>query len=150
MNPQDPTVISPTPPIVPGQAEPVAVPPEVMFQPIAPPGPMPSPVAQQLPGAPIQPITNLPKPPKRNKKPLIVGLTLVGLLIVITVGAVLLGGKKKTNTATQTPTTTLQGPQPAQAIDVEQASNSISQDVSGHDNAKDFPNGELDDKTLGL
>lgn len=150
MDPQDPTVIVPSPPIVPGQPEPVTIPPEGMFQPIAPPGPVPSPGIQQLPGVPIQPITNLPKPHKSNKKPLIFGLVLVLLLLGITVGAVLLGGNKKTNTGTQTQTTTAQGPQPAQAIDVEQASNSISQDISGHDNSKDFPSNELDDKTLGL
>lgn len=77
--------------------------------------------------------------------------TLVLLLIGITVGAIVLGGSKKTSTKpTDTTTSTPQGPQPAQAIDVEQASNSITQDVSGHDNSKDFPTAELDDKTLGL
>ncbi len=168
MNPQnDPFVINPTPqepaqpPVVPGgSAEPIVPAPESMFQPITPPVPEPvQPIATYdpgyvQPGMPTQPqpITNLSaKSTKKSKKPLIFGGVLLFVLIVVTVGAIVLsGGGKKADDNTAQQTAAPQGPQPAQAIDIEQASNSISQDVSSHDNAKDFPNDELDDKSLGL
>jgi hypothetical protein len=100
---------------------------------------------------PIQPITKLPSTKKPSKKlPLIIGGALVGVLLLITVGAVLLSGGDKTAKITETPTQTLDGPQPAAAIDVEQANSAITQDVTGHDNTKDFPEDMLSDKALGL
>lgn len=84
------------------------------------------------------------------KKPIIIALILILLMGGITAGAVLMSGNKTKQTTTQQSTDQPQGPQPAQAIDVEQTNNSINQDVTGFDNTKDFPDTMLDDSTLGL
>lgn len=141
-----------------------------MFQPIVPampqqpdamaqPQPMnagPSPVGQQRPfpqePVPIQPITKLPQPPKKSsmKKPLIIGGALLGILAIVTVLAIVLSGGKGQQAPTQQQADQPQGPQPAQAIDVEQTNNAINQDVTRFDNTKDFPDNMLDDSSLGL
>ncbi len=156
MNPQDPTLITPSQPapptqpvVVPGQVPIQPIQPEAMFQPITPPVPA-QPPSQFSPAEPVQPITNLPKPKKKSKKPLIIGVSTIVLLFVITGAAIALGGTKKQANTPQQQTAAPEGPQPAAAIDVEQANNSIGQDVTGLDNNKDFPSAELDDKTLGL
>jgi amino acid transporter len=118
------------------------------MQPSAQPGFIPGVPA----GQPIQPITKLPTAKKPSKKlPLIIAGSLVGLLVIITVGAVLLsGGDKQPVQQNTNQTQGLEGPQPAAAIDVEQANNAITQDVTGHDNTKDFPDDMLTDQSLGL
>lgn len=105
-----------------------------------------------FPQAPIQPITKLPTSKKPSKKlPLIIGGAIVGILLLITIGAVLLSSGSKKPVQQDAPQTQgLEGPQPATAIDVEQANNAITQDVTGHDNTKDFPDDMLSDKALGL
>lgn len=84
------------------------------------------------------------------KKPLIIAAILIILIGGITAGAVLLSDAGKNQTPVTQQTDQPQGPQPAQAIDVEQTNNSINQDVTGFDNTKDFPDTMLDDSTLGL
>lgn len=159
MNPQDPMIVRPNQPV--GGPQPVAQP-EQMFQPIVPPepqtmqqpqpGPQPTPAFPAFSQTPPEPITKLPTPPQKKsmKKPLIVATVLILLLGGITAGAVLMSGSKPKQAATQQQTDQPQGPQPAQAIDVEQTNNSINQDVTGFDNTKDFPDTMLDDSALGL
>lgn len=86
------------------------------------------------------------------------------LVIIIVVGVVLLlimaiavaissqGNKDKNKQQNQSSTdsTQAQSLQPAQAIDLEQANNAISQDLSSIDDETDFPATSLDDKALGL
>ncbi len=145
MYPQDPT---PMQPIV----EPQPTTTQPMFQPVTPPGPIPPNPSQPQPyGQPPMPLMGAGMVPRgKNKKPLFIGIAALAVLLLVTLLVVLLStSKPKTVEAPQT-TNEPQGPQPAQAIDVEQASNSISQDITGHDNNKDFPSGQLDDKSLGL
>lgn len=169
-NPQQPT-FGPQPGQDVQQAN-VPIPPaNAMFQPIVPPSPQsvgsfdPSVVQPGTQGAnPVdfsssdqpfqspQPMTKLPTPPKKPsiKKPLIVASITILVLVAVTAGAIMFaGGKKQTPVATDQ-TQQAQGPQPAQAIDVEQTNNSINQDVTGFDNTKDFPDNMLEDTQLGL
>lgn len=177
MNPQDPMLITPQlspdaqptqgamPPQPGGMSSPAVPAADTMFQPIMSPPPQqaamdmaPNGVVTPMAGPqfggqqPIQPMTKLPNQPKKTspKKPLLIGGILIMLLIVVTVVAVVLGGGKKQTPATTQQTDQAQGPQPAQAIDVEQANNSIGQDVTSFDNAKDFPDNMLDDSSLSL
>lgn len=98
---------------------------------------------------------NLPGPAKKAPNKLIIiiiaGVSLL-IVLVIVVFVASQSQKPKTNQA-NTPATNSAQPQnlePAQAIDLEQASNAISQDLSSLDDEKDFPATSLDDKTLGL
>jgi amino acid transporter len=106
----------------------------------------------EAPNQPIQPITKLSTNKKPSKKlPLIIAGSVVGVLVLITLGAVLLSGGNKQPVQNNTnQTQAAEGPQPASAIDVEQANNAITQDVTGHDNTKDFPDDMLTDQSLGL
>lgn len=83
---------------------------------------------------------------------IIAGVSLLLLLIIIAVIAS--SGQnsadKQANQAQQIDTSQLESLQPAQAIDLEEASNAISQDMSSLDDERDFPADSLDDKTLGL
>jgi len=116
------------------------------------PDPASSPPSSYEAPNPIQPITNLGKPTKKkSKKPLILAVIVVGVLLLVTTIVVVIASSSQNNTQNnQQQTEAPQGPQPAQAIDIEQANNSITQDITSHDNNKDFPEDQLSDKNLGL
>ncbi len=94
------------------------------------------------------------KPVKSSKKgPLIAAAVGISAILILTVAVVLLGGGESTTKQPATQTTT--NPQalllqPAQPIDIEQANNAISQDLSTLNDEEDFPSSSLDDKSLDL
>ncbi len=111
------------------------------------------------PGAPggVPPKVNyagaptMPTPKSADKKRLIV----LGLIIVVAVAILLYvlvksTGNKSTPPATTTTSDQSQGPQPATALGIEQASNAISQDISSLHDDVDFPPNALKDASLGL
>lgn len=91
-----------------------------------------------------------------KSKFLLIAFITVVVLVVITVAAVLMAPKKKKAVTTkksdtsQTNSNGAKGPQPASALDVEQANNSINQDISNPNDDNDFPANQLDDKSLNL
>lgn len=106
-----------------------------------------------------KPVTNFPQAEKPNtsktgipKKIIIIGAT-IGISILLMIIIVVVSMSKKSDTSTQ-PETPVPSqslvPEPATASGLQQTNTSISQDLSGLDNAKDFPATRLDDKTLGL
>lgn len=104
-------------------------------------------------GQPVPTVTGLPKKPRKN--PFMVIFFVLGILFLIAIVAAILfnsNSSKKPNSNNQTTTqaTTTQGATKAAAIDVENASNSISQSLSGLNDEQDFAPATLDDKTLGL
>lgn len=109
-----------------------------------PPAPAPNQVAPQQPHKPV----------KNSKKgPLIAAVAGISSILILTVVVVVLGGGESTTKQPATQTTT--NPQalllqPAQPIDIEQANNAISQDLSTLNDEEDFPNSSLDDKSLDL
>jgi hypothetical protein len=102
-------------------------------------------------GANGAPVVSAPKKPPVL---LIAGISVSVLtLITIILIVVLYANKKpapKATQITQSQTNTTQNARPAQAFDVEQANNSIGQDISGANDDHDLPSNQLDDKTLGL
>lgn len=88
---------------------------------------------------------------KGPKIAIVVGVVVAVILIVVAVVASMSGSKKpvQKNEKTQQSSAS-QSFQPAQAIEVEETSNALSQDLSGVDDEKDFPAGQLDDKSIGL
>lgn len=92
--------------------------------------------------------------PKRNRLPFIIAGVVVGLLLIVTFIVVLTSKDKPAPTAKpQVSTSDTTGSsflRPATAIDVEQTSNSVSQDLSGLNDDSDFPANKLDDKALNL
>jgi len=125
------------------------------LQPQQPPQPniygpvLPSPA----PGVPPQPQFQPPMPPKSNKKVFIIGGAVAGIVVLLIIVAVvaLSGGNKNQPPAEEhQETTEAEGPQPATAVDVEHANNSISQDISGLNDDRDFPVDQLEEKTLKL
>lgn len=89
---------------------------------------------------------------KGSKGPLI-AIIVVAAIFLIVVGVVLATGGSKKKTTKDTSTTKTDAAsvlQPAQAIELEQTNNAVSQDLSGLDDEKDFPASSLEDKTLGL
>ncbi len=94
-----------------------------------------------------------PEVPKKNRLPWIIAGALIGLLTISIIIVVLLGGDKQPSTLKPKnikSEATAQAMQPATAIGTEEASNSISQDISGLSDDTDFPANRLDDRTLGL
>ncbi|MCA9333048.1 hypothetical protein KDA00_04220 [Candidatus Saccharibacteria bacterium] len=92
--------------------------------------------------------------PKSSGKPkflivLVAGIVILGLMTAVAL-IVAKPTKKKTTSTSQQATDKNEGPQPAEAIDVEQTNNSINQDVSGLNTDEDYPTTQLDDKALGL
>jgi hypothetical protein len=140
--------------------------PDKFFQPSAQAAPPPQPVQPgQVPGAPYggppQPAPQFPQQspappaPKKPKTLVIVSIVLgVLLVLAIIVALIMNSGDKTANQAQPTPaqdsTTQAEILEPAQSVEVEQTSNSLSQDLSGLDDEKDLPTNSLDDKTLGL
>lgn len=76
----------------------------------------------------------------------------IALLLILGIIVALSSTGNKSNNQAQQPQETGQSEnlKPAQAIDLQQASNAISQDLSSLDDEKNFPANSLDDKTLGL
>jgi hypothetical protein len=143
--------------------------PDKFFQPSTQVGPPPqSAQPGQVPGAqyggpgqqPPLPQQNPPQPiqqsPKKSQKTMVIASIIVGVavgLIIITALVVSNADKAANQTEqTQTPDSTTQAEilEPAQSVEVEQTSNSLSQDLSSLDDEKDLPADSLDDKTLGL
>lgn len=83
----------------------------------------------------------------------VIFIVLIASFIISAVAAIVIATVKNsvdTPPAAQTsaPATHMQGK--ATAIDVENVSNSISQSLGGLSEEQDFPQSQLDDKTLGL
>lgn len=130
--------MDPQQPYAPNQSQPPTI-----YGPALPP-PSPTPAGQ----APFRP----PAPQKSNKKLFIIGGAVAGLVLltIVALVVILTNGKKPPQQQQQEETTQAQGPQPAKAVDVEQANNSISQDISSLNDDQDFPADQLDDKSLKL
>lgn len=122
-------------------------------EPLAPYTPPQQPVVVPVPNQPT-PQQPPQKSVKNSKKgPLIAAVAGIGAILVLTVAVVLLGGGESTTKQPATQTTTNAQAlllQPAQPIDIEQANNAISQDLSTLNDEEDFPSSSLDDKTLDL
>lgn len=127
--------------------------PENLFKPSQPQGPPTPPSQPQMPSLD-------PHPDKeqygvsdgRKKKMLILGGGLVILLAVSAIAAVLLSpNSKKNNQQTEQQSTQSTGiiKEPS-AVDIESVNNSVSSDITGLDDAKDFPETSLSDKELEL
>ncbi len=92
-------------------------------------------------------------PVTKSRKKLIIIASVVGGVIFLLIIAVILGGGSKQPTSTKAPTsktTETQALKPAQAIEIEEANNALSQDLSSTDDEKDLPAASLEDKTLSL
>lgn len=92
--------------------------------------------------------------PVRSRRGLLIaaitgGAVIIILIILAVVLTMSSSGSKEKPAVTETDTST-QALQPAKSIELEQANNSINQDMSGLNDEKDFPANSLDDKTLGL
>lgn len=114
----------------------------------AQPAPQPQTAAGSAPAA-----TQYPAKKGPNKLVIIVIAGVALLLVLVVIAVVVSSGKPsddQANQAQQIDPSQLQSLQPAQSIDLEQANNAISQDLSSLDDEKDFPTDSLDDKTLGL
>lgn len=93
-------------------------------------------------------------PAKQGPNKLVI-IVIAGIALLVVLGIVAAvstaGNKPKTNQTQQTEGTgQSENLKPAQAIDLQQASNAISQDLSSIDDEKNFPADSLEDKTLGL
>lgn len=111
-------------------------------------GAQPVPQAQGVVGAPVQTAKS-----SGPNKLLIVAIAGVVLVVILGVIALLLSGsdtQKAKQPNDQTDTSQAESIQPAQALDVQQAGNAISQDLSDLDDEKDFPANALDSKALNL
>lgn len=110
--------------------------------------------ASQQPPVPQQNPTQ--QPPKKSQKTLVIVSIVVGVLIglAIIIALVANSGNKTANQSQQAQpqdnSTQAEILEPAQSVEVEQTSNSLSQDLSSLDDEKDLPADSLDDKTLGL
>ncbi len=117
-----------------------------MFQPSTGGQPLQTP----LPTAPT-PVAS-PPPAKKSSKTLL--FVVIGSLIVlfIVIIAVLLadGGKAPSPTKSATTTNTSSTFDPATALDVQQASDDISNNLNQVNDSQTLPPSALDDKTLGL
>lgn len=122
----------------------------------------PPPVQPEVPGEAYgslpqtsSPQSSSPEPltPKKNRLPFIIAGVLVGLLLILTLIGVFASKSKTPTTIKPAASTSDSGSNallPATAIGIEQASNSISQDLSGINDDNDFPPNKLDDRSLGL
>ena len=110
-------------------------------------------------GAPQQPQPQQPSQysansqrARKSRKGLVIAIV-AGLVLIggLTAYALLAGGQKPApKQTTTTDASQSQVLEAAQAIDVEQTNNSLSQDLSRLDDEKDLPNSSLEDTTLGL
>lgn len=114
--------------------------------------------AQSGYGAVPQPSSSMPTSatppgtPKRNRTPFIIAGVLGGILLILTAIAIVASNKPTGNNTQKTSEDTNAASFliPANAIGVEQTSNSISQDVSGLNDDSELPPNKIDDKALGL
>lgn len=107
------------------------------------------------PNSPVASGINDPEEEPKSKKGLIIGAIIGGslILLLIIIAVIASSGDKNTKKPQQNanPTSTqTQAILPAQAVEVEQVNNSLSQDLSRLDDEKDLPNNSLTDATLGL
>ncbi len=103
-------------------------------------------------GQPVQSDSNNQSPLK-NKKVLIIS-SVAGAVVLLILAVVLVassGSKTQKTTTNDTGTANKESIlSPARAIDIEQVSNSISQDMSNMNDDSQLPATRIDDKTLGL
>lgn len=116
---------------------------------------VPQPQAQPAAGPTSQSPTSNNTQKKRGKLPkgpLIAGIVGGVLVIGLLVTALLLGGSntKPAQTTTQPDSGQSQALQPAESVELEQANNALSQDLSRLDDEKDLPGNSLEDSALGL
>ncbi len=118
---------------------------------------MPGPQSQNsitppMPSNGQQPVVTSGGPKKPKLLIIVIGSVL--LLGLITVLALIFASPNKSTTdttdTTQEQTLENVGPQPAEAIDVEQSNSAINQDISELNTDNDYPATQLDDKELGL
>lgn len=115
-------------------------------QPAVPPTPQP----QQQTDTPLY-SPDAPKNEDKKRNRILIALGSLILLFVIVVVVTLALSGNGSPPAEETPANNQhQGPQPAAAIDVEQTNDSINQDISSLNDLSDFPENELDDRSLGL
>jgi hypothetical protein len=112
-----------------------------------PPGPI---VNGSIPGQ-----INDPQEPPKSHKGLIIAGIVAGVLVVVGILIFLIanadpGNKAKTKETTQQSTTDAPALEPAQSVEMEQANNALSQDLSRLDDEKDLPAKSLENDTLGL
>ncbi len=99
------------------------------------------------PQTPVQPAQNHRRGPVIA---IIVGIVVALLLVLAAIFATSSSTKTADQATTPKQSASSQVIEPAEAIEVEQTNNSISQDLSTLDEEKDFPATGLDDKSLGL
>ncbi len=108
-----------------------------------------------------QPVVLPPQPPvppeetkqAGNKLPLVLGIVAaIELLLIIGLLIAVAAKPKTSKTANNNAgnTSQSQGPTAATSTSVQTGSDSISQDISGLNDDKDFPTKALDDSSLGL
>lgn len=85
-----------------------------------------------------------------KKKVIIAAAGAVVFILILAISAVVLTGSTKEAPQEQPQAVAPQGPQPATNASVEQANNSITQDLSSIDDATDFPEDQLSDDNLNL
>lgn len=101
--------------------------------------------------APVSPIEPFePASSNKTKKIVIIGaIVIVVILSIVAIVASLSGGGDKKKDAAQTTQTSELTRNPS-AIDIENINNSINSSITGLDDEKDFPEANLDDKSLEL
>jgi hypothetical protein len=89
--------------------------------------------------------------PDKKRRIMIVIFGVLALAFMISVAVALLNsGDSQETPVDEQSSSQIQGPQPAQAIDVEQTNNSINNDLSGLDDNADFSKDDLSDDSLKL
>ncbi len=112
--------------------------------------------ANQIPPQQIPPQQNTQPQPSGggssggNKKKLIIGGVVAGVVLLLILAVILVVASSSNSPVVQEAESEPQNPQPATTIGIEQINNSISQDLSAIDDARDFPESQLTDDTLGL
>lgn len=131
--------------------QPQVIKPEDMFNPSVPPQP-PAPSPPPTNQSPVP--TDLPPigGDDRRKKIIIIVGGLVGLFVLILLIVLITssGGKKSPKTNSDETVQTNGILNPPSAIDVENANNSISSDITGLNDDNDFPTANLSDDNLEL
>jgi len=88
--------------------------------------------------------------PKTGKLMLVVIILVLTLLLVAAVLYVFLSGRDTSSSGANQETSQSTVLEPASAIGIEQINSSLSQDLSGQDDTKDFAPDDVGDKSLGL
>lgn len=101
--------------------------------------------------SPVQPVASQQGPSRGKRIVIVVAVLVITLLVIGAIVVMVLGTAKEDEpTATSKETNSTAGLQPATAVGVEQANNSISQDLGSMNDDEDLPADALDDKALGL